>query len=110
MLKTEILDELFGARDIIADQIIALTPRDEAERAKLGELMKLRDRLSAKINEAIAAPFLKDTSELEAAAKRLENTTRELKALKQTMEGIQLTLDIADQVIKLAASIIALAL
>ena len=113
MLKTETLDELFGARDSITDQIIALTPRDDGERAKLGELMKQRDRLTAKINEAIAAPFTNDKGELgtplEGAVKRLEETTKQLEALKKTLEDVQLAIDTADQVVKLAASIIALA-
>jgi len=113
MLKTETLDELFGARDSITDQIIALTPRDEGERAKLGDLMKQRDRLTAKINEAIEAPFTNDRGELgtplEDAVKRLEDATKQLKALKKTMDEIQSAIDLADQIVKLAASIIALA-
>jgi hypothetical protein len=113
MLKTETIDNLLGARDIITDQIIALTPHNDAERDRLVDLMKQRDRLTAKINEAIAAPFTNDKGELgpqlEAAVNRLEETIKRLAGLKRTMDDLQLALDAADQIVKLAASIIALA-
>lgn len=112
MLKAEVLDELFGARDSVTDQVIALTPRDESEKAKLMELMKQRDRLTAKINEVIAAPFTKEgdlaSPEVEAAVKNLENATGQLKALKKTMEGVQAVIDGVNQVIKIATGIAAL--
>ncbi|MFT3766022.1 MAG: hypothetical protein QM820_10970 [Minicystis sp.] len=111
MFKTETLDELFGARDSITDQIIALTPRNDGDQAKLAELMKQRDRLTAKINEVIEAPFTnsKDDAPLRTAVSRLEEAAKQLKALKKTMDDIAQVIDIADQVVKLAASIIALA-
>jgi hypothetical protein len=113
MLKTETLDELFGARDSISDQLIALTPRDDFERARLVDLMKQRDRVTAKINETIAAPFSNDKGELgtklAAAVKQLEETSKKLKELKKTMDEVQFLIECADQVVKLAATIITLA-
>lgn len=113
MLKTETLDELFGARDSIADQMIALTPRNENERALLDELIKQYRRLTAKIQEVIAAPFSKERGEpdksLEEAVKSLEGTAKQLKALRKSMDDVQLAIETADRVVRLASSIIALA-
>lgn len=107
--KTETLDILFGVRDSISDIIISLNPQDPAQREGLQMLLKQRDRITGMIQIIIASIFDDATAGLSEAIAQLEKAGDAIAALQKTLDGIKRAVEISDEVIQLAAAVIALA-
>ncbi len=107
--KSEVLDELFSVRDVLSDTIIGLTPTSPSEKQAMLSLVQRRDRISATINNIIAAAFNDAATGLEQKIEDLEKQTQALQSLAQTLANVLTAVQITDAVIGLAISIAALA-
>lgn len=105
MLKTEILDELFGIRDELTSRVIALAPSSPADDDNLRNLVLQRDRVSARINDIIAADFPTVSSALETAVTDLGAAAKRLSGTAKTLAKVQETLAIVDQILQVVSSV-----
>ncbi len=107
--KSEVLDTLFGIRDALSDMIIALSPTNANEAAELAQLVARRDRITGSINFLIAAAFNEAAAGLAAPFADLEAKTAQLKSLNQTLANIATAIQVADQIVQIAATIATIA-
>src|SRR5215813_9966377 len=105
-MKTEILDELFGARDALSDMLIKLQPTTEAETEEMKRLVARRDRLTGAINAIIAAEFDDLAKGLPERVASLAERTKELTSLKNRLDQVSAAIGLVDQIVQVASSII----
>ena len=108
MMGSEILQNLFDERDALSDMIINANPRNDEERNLLQNLMKRRDRITGAINTIIAKTFNEATAGLADKLSDLEKLTEKLNKLSKTIDNVKAAIQIADQIIQVALSILAL--
>jgi hypothetical protein len=106
MMKSDVLDTLFAARRKVSTLIIALAPRNDAERASLSALLRDRDRLTAAINQVIDQQFTASWSRLDAAASELAGAGQKLEAVEGKVEKIESVLGLVDEVLGAAAKVV----
>lgn len=106
-MQQEILDTLFGDRDVLTDLIIDLAPKTPAEKQLLQGLVARRDRLSMTIQDVINSDITTSTSGLDSAMNQLNDATASLDALKHDFDGVANAISIVDQIVKLVTSLLA---
>jgi len=109
MMRADILQNLFAQRDTVSDMIIDLSPNNDSERDQLHTLMQRRDRITGAINQVIAVKFNETAAGLADKVSDLEKKTDQLNKLSKTIGNVNTAIQIADQIIKEATSILALA-
>lgn len=108
-MKTEVLDELFGARDALSDMIIALSPTDDASRKALGDLLARRDRLTGCIRAVIASEFDDFAVGLAEKLASLAERTHELENLKRSLDQVIAAIGIVDKIVQVTGAIVSIA-
>jgi uncharacterized protein YdcH (DUF465 family) len=109
MIGSEILQNLFDERDALSDMIIEIQPRSDDERKQLQTLMRHRDSITGVINQIIAKNFNEAAAGLADKASALEKLTERLNQLNKTIGNVGTAIQVADEIIKVAVSIMALA-
>ena len=107
-MKSDVLDSLFAARRKVSRLIIALSPKDDRERASLDDLLRDRDRLTAAINQVIDQQFTASWSKLDGAASELSIATLKLEAVEAKVDRLESALKIVDEVLAAAAKVVGL--
>lgn len=105
-MQQEILDTLFGDRDVLTDLIIKLSPTNLAEQKQLENLMMRRDRLSMVIQDVINSDIVMSTPGIDAAVQQLDAASAELGGLAKTFEEVVGAISLADQLVKVATSLV----
>jgi hypothetical protein len=107
--KSDVLDQLFAARDVLSDMIIDLQPTTPSERALMLSLVGRRDRLTTSTNNVIAAMFNEAAAGLAAKVDDLEKRVQDLRALAQTLASVNSAIQMADAIVGVVISVLALA-
>jgi hypothetical protein len=106
-MKSEVLDNLYGARDQVSAVLIETVPIDSEERKLVQQLFQRYDRLSGMISLAIESAFvLRDFS---AEINQLEHISGKLEQVARNITGVVAAIDLVDQAIAIATSLIKLA-
>ena len=109
MMKSDILQNLFDARSALSDMIINNTPTTDDQKNNFQLLMKRHDTITGQINQIVANKFNETIGQLPDKVSLLEKLTDQLNDLNKKMDKIDDAIKIADQIIGLTTSIIAIA-
>lgn len=105
-MQQEILDTLFGDRDVLTDLIIKLSPANTAQQKQLQDLIVRRDRLSMVIQDVINSDIASSTKGITAAVKQLDDASAKLAALGKTFDDIASAIELTDQVVNVVAAVV----
>jgi hypothetical protein len=106
-MKQEILDNLFGDRDVLTDMIIALSPTTPTESQALQTLMVRRDRLTAVIQETIDADIDQTTPGIVGATQKVADASKELGTLASAFASIASAISLVDQIVQTITALLA---
>ena len=112
MNTVELLDDLYGARDVITQLVIDASPGQGAnspDQSTLQSLLQKRDQITWTIEQIIGADLDATMADYEKACQQIESATAELKTLKTTADGIKTGIDLASQIVTAAGAILATA-
>jgi hypothetical protein len=102
------IDQLLTLDDDLLDWLMHASPKSDADRVQMLQILAMRTKLDAAINDLVAHRLQLAVANLPAQTAQLEKAVQSMKQTSKTIDDLQQVLTIVGTVVQVAAQLVAL--
>jgi hypothetical protein len=106
-MPANVLDAMMAINDALVEWLLYAQPTDEAERSDVERVLSLRTQIEHQLNQLVLVRMKLATMDLSDHAARLGTISKQIRATTKSIETAKNVLNAADQVVSVAASVLA---